>query len=425
MGISFLLNSPAAAPHFVQYNLHPADGTQAHQEGLITGFMFLQIFGGHLGIPLVLLTAAVSKKVQRHPMLINFCVTWFIYATSFTLLLYSGKQTGPEPPRQLCIIQSAFIYGTPVMTAMAGLSFVIHLWLSLQKGGTRRWQMFLLLASPYIMFLGFSVAMIVLGSMYPETVSRSRYLFYCTINLAVVNAVPGTSALIMGVVLIFEILVGIKLYRHSKAFKAMDRTGTNTPPFHLFVRMGVFSGYSLLALVACIAFWSSSGDNLPYFIQASLPTAAFLIFGTQRVRSNTFALFIPLKHAHLIGHSASMANYYSGVVPFGCYLAIPALEGVPHGYAGCVSYHDCGTAQHHGSHSIPIYQQRCCSSYSHSSRERYPDGLNCTLALSTLSSFDMITFVLSLPAKINSVLHWVPFQRIDPGAAMPGSSVMI
>lgn len=168
------------------------------------------------------------------------------------------------------------------MTAMAGLSFVIHLWLSLQKGGTRRWQMFLLLASPYIMFLGFSVAMIVLGSMYPETVSRSRYLFYCTINLAVVNAVPGTSALIMGVVLIFEILVGIKLYRHSKAFKAMDRTGTNTPPFHLFVRMGVFSGYSLLALVACIAFWSSSGDNLPYFIQASLPTAAFLIFGTQR-----------------------------------------------------------------------------------------------------------------------------------------------
>jgi len=36
----------------------------------------------------------------------------------------------------------------------------------------------------------------------------------------------------------------------------------------------------------CIAFWASTGDTLPYFIQASLPTAAFVIFGTQEVSSS-------------------------------------------------------------------------------------------------------------------------------------------
>ncbi|KAJ7162082.1 hypothetical protein C8R46DRAFT_1103412 [Mycena filopes] len=284
MGLSFLLNSPENTPRFAQYDLNPAAGTEAHREALIGGFMFLQVFGGHFGIPLVLLTAAFSKKVQRHPMLINFCVCWFIYATSFTLLLYSGTQIGPEPPLQLCIIQASFIYGTPVMTSMAGLAFVIHLWFSLKTGASQqaqRLRSFLLLISPYVLFLGFTVAMVILGSFNPETVSRSRYLFYCTINLPVVNAVPGTSAIIMAMVCVFEVLIGIKLYRHHKAFKGMSRTASNGPPLHLFIRVGIFSAYSLLALVACIAFWSSSGDNLPYIIQASLPTAAFLIFGTQ------------------------------------------------------------------------------------------------------------------------------------------------
>ncbi|KAJ7491051.1 hypothetical protein FB451DRAFT_1221864 [Mycena latifolia] len=285
MGFSFLFNSPDGATHFTQFVFHPADGTQAYRDGLIAGCMFLQIFGGHFGIPLVLLTAAFSKKVQRHPMLINFCVTWVLYATSFTLLLYSGKQTGPEPPLELCIIQSALVYGTPVMTAMAGLAFVLHLWFSLQKEtGMERWRFRLLLASPYILFLGFSISMIILGSLYPETVSRSRYLLYCTINLAVVNAVPATSAVIMGVLLVFEILIGIKLYQHSKAFKSMARTGSSNsgPPMHIFVRVGIFSAYSVLALAACVGFWSSTGDSAPYIIQASLPTAAFLIFGTQQ-----------------------------------------------------------------------------------------------------------------------------------------------
>jgi hypothetical protein len=98
MGLSFLFNLSDNGPRctnepwrllpfgLTEFEFHPADEAQAHQDSLIAGFMFLQIFGGHFGIPLILLTTAFSKKVQRHPMLINFCVTWSLYATSFTLL---------------------------------------------------------------------------------------------------------------------------------------------------------------------------------------------------------------------------------------------------------------------------------------------------------------------------------------------------
>lgn len=238
-------------------------------------------------MPLLLLTTALSKKVQRNPLLINFCVTWIIYATSFTLVLYAGKQTGPEPPTELCVIQAAFVYGAPVMASMAGLALVLYLYLSLQTGkgvlgrAAGGWRFMLLLGSPYILFLAFSIAMVVLGSLNEGTVSRSRYLFYCTINLPVVNVVPGTSGLIMLMVVVFEVLTGIELYRRRKAFKTMDRSQHDGPPLHLYVRVGIFSLYSVLALGACFAFWSSTGADFPYFLQASLPTAAFVVFGTQ------------------------------------------------------------------------------------------------------------------------------------------------
>ncbi|KAJ6500744.1 hypothetical protein C8R45DRAFT_978971 [Mycena sanguinolenta] len=284
MGLSFLFNSPDETPHLSQFILHPVEGTRAQQNASIAGFMFLQIFGGHFGIPLLLLTSVFSKKVQRHPMLVNFWVTWIIYTTSFTLLLYAGKQVGPEPPVELCVMQAAFIYGAVAMTSMAGLSVVLHLWFSLQStSGTlgRGWCSMLLLGSPYILFIVFSVAMGILGALHEGLVSRTRYLFYCSINLAVVKVVPGTSGVIMLVVIIFEVLTGMEVYRRHKAFKALSRVQHDGPPLHLFIRVGIFSIYSVLAFGGCVAFWSATGADFPYFIEASLPTAAFLVFGTQ------------------------------------------------------------------------------------------------------------------------------------------------
>ncbi|KAJ6500745.1 hypothetical protein C8R45DRAFT_1210471 [Mycena sanguinolenta] len=287
MGRPFFFNSSDDTPHLSQFILHPVEGTQAHQIASIAGFMFLQIFGGHFEIPLLLLTGVFSKKVQRHPLLVNFWVTWIIYTTSFTLLLYAGKQVGPEPPIELCVMQAAFIYGSVVMAPMTGLALVLHLWFSLQsaKGVPNRaaggWCFMLLLGSPYILFLIFSVAMVVVGSTNEVIVSRSRYLFYCTINLGVVDMASITSGVIMLVVILFEVLTGTEVYRRYNAFKALARVQHDGPPLHLFIRVGIFTTYSVLAFGGCVAFWSATGAEFPYFIEASLPTAAFVVFGTQ------------------------------------------------------------------------------------------------------------------------------------------------
>jgi hypothetical protein len=39
--------------------------------------------------------------------------TVVIYALSYSLLLFFGNQTGPSPPFQLCLVQTALVYAVP------------------------------------------------------------------------------------------------------------------------------------------------------------------------------------------------------------------------------------------------------------------------------------------------------------------------
>ncbi len=48
-------------------------------------FFVLQILGGHVGIPIILLTYSITG-IRRHPLVENFLVTWVIYTTSLCLL---------------------------------------------------------------------------------------------------------------------------------------------------------------------------------------------------------------------------------------------------------------------------------------------------------------------------------------------------
>ncbi|THH05816.1 hypothetical protein EW145_g4516 [Phellinidium pouzarii] len=214
-----------------QSRLATVDGEQ-YNPSAVAMFFTLQIFGGHIGIPIILLTLFKSKDVR---------------------------------------------------SSTAGLSFVLNLWFSLCAMASNksvvdqsRMRYYVPLTRSSSFFAAFTA---VLGRD-PSLVSRNRYAFYCTIHTQIVDIVPAIAALVILTVIIFEVLIVIKLYRMHKAFVQMRTNGG--PPLQLVVRVGIFSTYSFLVIVACVSFWESSGDELPYVIQASLPTAAFLIFGTQR-----------------------------------------------------------------------------------------------------------------------------------------------
>lgn len=49
-------------------------------------FLLMLIIGGQVGLTLLVLTLLLWKGIQRHPTLINFCITWIIYSTVYCLL---------------------------------------------------------------------------------------------------------------------------------------------------------------------------------------------------------------------------------------------------------------------------------------------------------------------------------------------------
>ena len=51
-----------------------------------TVFLVLQVVGGHVLLPILVLTIILSKKVSRHPIFINFCMSWIISSVFYSLL---------------------------------------------------------------------------------------------------------------------------------------------------------------------------------------------------------------------------------------------------------------------------------------------------------------------------------------------------
>lgn len=49
-------------------------------------FTILQVAGGQLLLPLLVMTIFLSKRVKRHPVFINFCISWIASSVTFCLL---------------------------------------------------------------------------------------------------------------------------------------------------------------------------------------------------------------------------------------------------------------------------------------------------------------------------------------------------
>ena len=48
-------------------------------------FIFLQVFGGQIGMPLFVGTLLFAPSVKRHLTLVNFCLSWIIYSIVYCL----------------------------------------------------------------------------------------------------------------------------------------------------------------------------------------------------------------------------------------------------------------------------------------------------------------------------------------------------
>ncbi|KAF8485503.1 hypothetical protein JB92DRAFT_3026528, partial [Gautieria morchelliformis] len=109
-------------------------GTELRKQQAI--YRALQIIGGHIGLPILLLFSIFSKTAQRDLTFLNFCFTWIFSSITFSLGLYrlgpASSFFGITLPfihsDQECLTQAALVCGAQVMTDTAMCALIVQLW---------------------------------------------------------------------------------------------------------------------------------------------------------------------------------------------------------------------------------------------------------------------------------------------------------
>ncbi|KAF8509498.1 hypothetical protein JB92DRAFT_2946184 [Gautieria morchelliformis] len=284
----------------------------------------LQVIGGHIGLPILLLFSFFSKTAQRDLTFLNFCFTWIFSSISFSAGLY---RLGPATMStwssalpfihsdQECLNQAALVSGAQAMTDTAMCALIVQLWFDFRAAihGPRslrqiRWTKATLLAVPYVSLLAFSLP--ALGSSNSFFSIRSLMAlqtnFYCMLldrnifessqhTFLISQYTVLLSFLI--VTLIFDACIIHILYRRWRFFQRIGGKALGVP-LSVAIRVIIFCVYRLVVAVAYVAtMLNSQGINLlggpnsgfVFFIpvwvdmlQAGTPLLAFLIFGTSK-----------------------------------------------------------------------------------------------------------------------------------------------
>ncbi|KAF8509502.1 hypothetical protein JB92DRAFT_2946277 [Gautieria morchelliformis] len=260
----------------------------------------LQIIGGHIGLPILILFSIFSKTAQRDLTFLNFCFTWIFSSITFSLGLY---RLGPAIPfgltlpfihsDQECLNQAAFVSGAQVMTDTAMCALIVQLWFDFRAAihGPRsprqiRWTKAMLLAVPYVALLAFSLP--ALGASVNFLGSRglfaSQMNFYCMLleNNTFLIFHYTVLLTILIVTLIVDACVIHILYRRWWFFQQTGGKAIGVP-LSVAVRVVIFCAYRLVIAVAYVATMLNtqgitvlSGTNGP---DAFIPPGISVIIG--------------------------------------------------------------------------------------------------------------------------------------------------
>jgi len=267
---------------------------------LTSPYVALHIIGGQIGLPIIIVTFLLAKNVNRHPTLVNFCITWIIYSVSYCLLIYSGVPRDGPASGHICLVQAAMCHGAPTMAVTAGLAVVYQIWSTFDDprqpmSGKALWsrKLILMLVAPYAVFLAYCAAAAFLGAKYPGAVNGSNGL-YCTFMMDPFRryAVTVYCMVLMMVIVSLEVAIFLRYYRMWKTMRTLFPLAVRRADLSLCFRVAFFTIFSWATLTACIFFISNSDGPWPYFVQACLPLAATVIFGSQEDLFRTWCFWI-------------------------------------------------------------------------------------------------------------------------------------
>ncbi|KAF8515189.1 hypothetical protein JB92DRAFT_2915702 [Gautieria morchelliformis] len=278
----------------------------------------LEIIGGHIGLPILLLFSIFSKTAQRDFTFLNFCLTWIFSSVTFSVGLY---RLGPASfllnlpsihSYQECLNQAALVSGTQAMTDTAMCALIVQLWFDFRAAihGPRT----TLLSAPYVALLALPAlgARVDFLQFQSGRLVASEKSFYCMLfnnNTFLISQYTVLVSILI-VTLIFDACIIHILYRRWRFFQQTGGKALRVPLSVVF-RVVIFAAYRIVAAVAYMAtvlnaqrfYVLTGGTNamgigisgdaisesptslIPVWadmLQAGTPLVAFLIFGTSK-----------------------------------------------------------------------------------------------------------------------------------------------
>ncbi|KLO12760.1 hypothetical protein SCHPADRAFT_904810 [Schizopora paradoxa] len=291
-----------------------------------SAFLGLQVTGGQILLPLLVLTTIFSRKVPRSPVFINFCISWIVSSVVYSLLVYRGRSDPAnlslDPSPQECLIQASLINGVQALTSCATIGLVIQLFVVIRNthrdpNGESKFDRnrhalnYILLFVPFFAFLVFSIVSAVLGSpsayntdgiLIPNSNLALPGIFYCIIlfntdteslasGLSLVRASFIFASTVSLLSLGLEVTIAIFVFRKRSLLRRFVPNGW----LSLLARIVAFSIYRLIALGLNLAvivapneiFLTGISSNNLFngvidLVQAAIPLVAFLIFASEK-----------------------------------------------------------------------------------------------------------------------------------------------
>ncbi|KAF8305339.1 hypothetical protein DL93DRAFT_359023 [Clavulina sp. PMI_390] len=253
-------------------------------------YYWLNIVGGWIILPIIILTTLLSRRTRKSPLLMNLYCIWTYEAILAALLFvtnkYSLKQGDTLVPRiqnndPLCVAQAVMFEGTTTQMSAAALAVVLNVTL-IMRSITRSSSMdntvvtYGLILYPHLSYIVIIIPFLITAIIKPGTTSPHQ--FYCAIDLGYAPLLTGVVTFINAVVAIILQVWNLIVLRkeHRKVF---SRSSLNSS---IIFRVLLFTTVQLIALILTIITIDDFTAVTPDMMVSTSPILVALIFGTQK-----------------------------------------------------------------------------------------------------------------------------------------------
>jgi hypothetical protein len=261
-----------------------AGNLKSHAIPALHAFIYLN-FSNTVTLSLLAATFILAKKVNRHPVLINVCITFILSGIFSDLLWYASQHVGPEPNKSLCITQASFLSGTTPMLAASVFSLIYYASVSYDgdpvKATLSRVQLTLMLIFPYIALAMFGSAAAVLSVKHPHKVNRHQRFFYCSLHY---NKLTWVMSLFTSVVLLIVTTLEVQLaYNMCRSWRAIRKAGQHSDGANvqILLRVLLFGIYVFMGVIISALSNTERNSPVPDLFAATTGPMVFLVFATQ------------------------------------------------------------------------------------------------------------------------------------------------